>query len=46
MVVLTVGDSACAHIGRCTCGEAADRVDLGAPGGQTALIEAVLADKL
>jgi hypothetical protein len=44
VVILTVGDSACAHIGRCTCGEAADRISLDAPGGQSALIQAVLAD--
>ena len=44
VVVLVIGDSACSHIGRCTCGEAADRISLDAPGGQLRLLEAVLAD--
>jgi hypothetical protein len=40
-VVLVIGDSGCAHNHLCTCGENADRVSLGAAGGQEALLNSL-----
>jgi beta-glucosidase len=43
-VILAIGDSACPHIHRCSCGEAADRISLEPAGGQLQLLLAVLGD--